>query len=300
MVLGLERVGRNDNFFELGGHSLQATKVMSVLRERIGVDLPVRLIFESPTPAALVERLTSQSWAIRIAPSDGQRDEPGADYDISTRVEKIMEKQRVYVKTWTGARSEPESFIVTLNERGSRKGLFWCLQGHRELTQLAEYLGSDQPIHGMRSGHLVMDYTEENIRAIARHYVEEMIALQPEGSFVVGGNCQGGVIAYAIAVRLQEIGRDVSLLFLMEQGWFPSFESPVALIFGRDSQFNPYTPGTDPDATFRASYPAGYSVDIISGGHGQFFESPNVETLAEAIGRRLAELTAPQADDSGM
>ena len=50
---------------------------------------------------------------------------------------------------------------------------------------------------------------------------------------------------------------------------------------------NPYTPGADPDATFRASYPAGYTVDIISGAHGQFFESPNVETLAEAIGRRM-------------
>jgi uncharacterized NAD-dependent epimerase/dehydratase family protein len=44
---------------------------------------------------------------------------------------------------------------------------------------------------------------------------------------------------------------------------------------------------TDPDAIFRTAYPAGYTVDIVSGGHGQFFETPNIETLAEAIGRRL-------------
>ncbi|WP_457798153.1 thioesterase domain-containing protein [Methylocystis sp. S23] len=171
----------------------------------------------------------------------------------------VLEKQQAYLTTWTGFRSSPESLIVTLNQMGSRKGLFWCLQGYRELTQLAEHLGSDQPIHGMRSGYLVMDYTEENVCAIASHYASEMIALQPSGSFLIGGNCQGGVIAYAIALRLRELGREVSLLFLMEQGSFAYYEGRVALIFGRDSHFNPYAPGADPDATFRTSYPTGHS-----------------------------------------
>jgi hypothetical protein len=34
-------------------------------------------------------------------------------------------------------------------------------------------------VHGMRSGYLVMDYTNENVRAIASHYAAEMIAMQP-------------------------------------------------------------------------------------------------------------------------
>ncbi len=62
-VLGLERVGVEDNFFDLGGHSLLATKALSLLQERVGINLPIRLMFESPTPAALIERLMAQSRA---------------------------------------------------------------------------------------------------------------------------------------------------------------------------------------------------------------------------------------------
>jgi aspartate racemase len=56
-VLGIERVGIRDNFFELGGHSLLATQVMYSLRERFKVELPLRIIFETPTVAELSEAI---------------------------------------------------------------------------------------------------------------------------------------------------------------------------------------------------------------------------------------------------
>jgi amino acid adenylation domain-containing protein len=55
-VLGVSRVGRHDNFFELGGHSLLAIRVVARLRH-LGVELPVRQIFETTTLAALAERV---------------------------------------------------------------------------------------------------------------------------------------------------------------------------------------------------------------------------------------------------
>ena len=61
------------------------------------------------------------------------------------------------------------------------------------------------------------------------------------------------------------------------------------LIFGRDSHLNPYKPNADPEAVFRRAYPAGFTVDIIAGTHGECFESPNVETLASAVSGRLRE-----------
>ncbi|MCT7952163.1 amino acid adenylation domain-containing protein [Ancylothrix sp. C2] len=57
-VLHLERVGINDNFFELGGHSLLATQAISRLGKAFQIDLPLRLIFESPTVATFSESIS--------------------------------------------------------------------------------------------------------------------------------------------------------------------------------------------------------------------------------------------------
>jgi amino acid adenylation domain-containing protein len=46
-VLGVAQIGRRDNFFELGGHSLLAAQASARVELELGIELPLRALFES-------------------------------------------------------------------------------------------------------------------------------------------------------------------------------------------------------------------------------------------------------------
>src|SRR6185437_1717743 len=67
-ILGLDQVGIHDDFFELGGHSLLAVQIISRIRDRLGVDLPLRTIFEERTMGGIAGQVETLSRADAVPP----------------------------------------------------------------------------------------------------------------------------------------------------------------------------------------------------------------------------------------
>ncbi|WP_315799639.1 non-ribosomal peptide synthetase, partial [Bradyrhizobium sp. SZCCHNR1002] len=77
-VLGVDRVGIHDDFFAIGGHSLLATQVVARAQQDLGVQVALRLLFETPTVAGLAERLSlaTANTALPLLPVSRQQPLP--------------------------------------------------------------------------------------------------------------------------------------------------------------------------------------------------------------------------------
>ena len=64
-LLDVKKVGRQDHFFDLGGHSLLAVRLLTRVRQLLGVELAVAVLFERPT-------LTQLAAAISEAKAEGE------------------------------------------------------------------------------------------------------------------------------------------------------------------------------------------------------------------------------------
>ncbi|MET0622000.1 MAG: non-ribosomal peptide synthetase, partial [Pyrinomonadaceae bacterium] len=94
-VLRVGRVGVTDNFFELGGHSLLATRVVSTVRERLKVEVPLRRMFEAPTVEHLALAVSESLEALAGGhePEVIRKAEPDAAEALLSRLDELSEAE---------------------------------------------------------------------------------------------------------------------------------------------------------------------------------------------------------------
>jgi hypothetical protein len=189
---------------------------------------------------------------------------------------------------WPGDRLSPEHLISSLGSSEARYDLFLCCQLETEFTALAARLSPAFRVHGMRSGHLVIDHGPGSTRPLASHYAEEISAIAPSGPVLLAGVCQGGDIMKSVADQLMADGRTVPLLVLIETGRPQQpYTGRVALICAEDSFLNPLRSGGPGLAPYEGAMPGGLSFDLIPGIHGSACVEPAVQFLAHYLVRRL-------------
>lgn len=74
-VLKVERVGANDSFLAIGGHSLVAMQVVARIHAQLGVELPLRTVFEAPRLADMAARIDEALLDALLAEVEGMSDD---------------------------------------------------------------------------------------------------------------------------------------------------------------------------------------------------------------------------------
>ena len=196
-VLGLApaQVGVHDSFLDLGGHSLLAPRLTARIRAELGVELPLRALFHTPTVAALA------------------RHQAEADHPAELNRPGVPGRSG-------GSGTAPVGPLLPLRTRGEHEPLF-CLPPASGLSWgfagLARHIDVGRPLYGLQSRGLIpgQDRAGSLAEVVAEH-TALIREVQPHGPYHLLGYSMGGLVAYDIAVGLQAAGEQVAFLTLLD------------------------------------------------------------------------------------
>ncbi|HJV66038.1 MAG TPA: thioesterase domain-containing protein [Geomonas sp.] len=177
-VLKVERVGRHDSFFDLGGSSLDAVNLFVELEQMFHKRLPLSVLLQAPTLKELASFIGE------------------------------------------GGQTPDWSSLVPIRGEGSLSPLFLVhgAEGNVLLYRdLARHLPKELPVFGLQSrgldgrGSLLT-----TIEEMAACYIREIKSVQPQGPYLLGGYCLGGIVALEMAQQLRAMGESTALVSMIE------------------------------------------------------------------------------------
>lgn len=270
----IEQIGIDDDFFDLGGHSLLGVSLIAKIQEFTGRPLPLPALFRLTTIAQFAAAIETSDLSPVTKPA---------------RANLPKNEYRQMLAAIAGGKIppvKPGSLITRMNQDGSKNPIFWCFNAPgAELPAIADHLGKERPIYGLFSGSGVLARTDQIFRALAEHYVEEIISVHSDGPYLLGGNCDGANVISRIAYNLLERNRKVERLCLLEFFDERLFNYPGAmlLMYGKKSHLKAYRPFRWRKLGWKKAFTTVPKVAWVPGAHGQFFTEPNVRHLAAEV-----------------
>ncbi len=177
-VLGFDELDKDDNYFEIGGSSLMAVRIFDQIEREFDKNLPLATLYDAPTIRGLAKLLDTED----------------------------------YTPSWS-------SLVKIQAGEDSQKPIFLM---HAEGGNVLEYytfakeLGPGRTVYGLQGVGLEgTTIVTLSIEEIARHFIEEIQVIQPQGPYLVGGYCLGGLVAFEMAHQLMAAGQEVDKLFLI-------------------------------------------------------------------------------------
>ena len=272
-------VGVYEDFASVGGDSLKALELLMEIESQFGIIFPPGHFGSITTIWRMAVKIEELLW------NSPQLIEFGSEGFRSSRIYKGL---RDLTSGWKGDRVNEDSIIVsTGGVIATDYNVFLCLQTAEELHSIAWCLGDRFRVHGMRSGHLLTDYNEQDTEDLCNLYIEEMHAIRPSGKLILGGICQGGKIAVRMAELLHERGKEIELLVMLDQMHLQPIMGKVAFFYSEDSNNNPYRRFSDGLSRYDEIYGDRYTVDIVPGVHGTIHLPPQVHMLADKLKQHL-------------
>jgi thioesterase domain-containing protein/acyl carrier protein len=189
-LTGVEQVGIEDSFFNIGGHSLLAMRLITRLRQDLGVQLPMRVLFEHPSVLALSTYLEDNT------PSG-------------------------YTPLFKLRAEGTQTPLFCVHPAGGNGAVY---------KNLADELGPDQPVWAFQARGLEEGETPHaSIVEMASAYLAAMKSIQPQGPYRLLGWSFGGTIAQEMAHQLELNGETVEMLVLLDSAVKGASENDVSL-----------------------------------------------------------------------
>jgi len=107
--------------------------------------------------------------------------------------------------------------------------------------------------------------------------------IAPTGPVLIGGVCQGGAIAHAVASKLIAKGRQIGPLVFIEYNRLVPYEGAINFIYTEDSYMNPAKREDPGLSVYDQAYGDRYTLKIIPGEHGNIFLDPSIHFLAASL-----------------